>query len=94
MRWVFTLALYPCLAYATGRAPDLAREIREISLDPAECYRVRDLTLPKDEARVFLTDGYLTFAKPVAGVRVSAVFSSACLVAPALRSSPFNPSSP
>ncbi|MGA2589663.1 MAG: M1 family aminopeptidase [Bryobacteraceae bacterium] len=76
MRWVFTLALYPCLAYATGRAPDLAREIREISLDPAECYRVRDLTLPKDEARVFLTDGYLTFAKPVAGVRVSAVFTT------------------
>ena len=54
----------------------MAREIREISLDPAECYRVRDLALPKDEARVFLTDGYLTFAKPVAGVRVSAVFTT------------------
>ena len=38
-----------------------------MSLDPAECYRVRELALPKDEARLFFTDGYLIFAKPVAG---------------------------
>jgi len=54
----------------------MAREIREISLDPAECYRVRDLALPKDEARVFFTDGYLTFAKSVAGARMAAVFTA------------------
>jgi len=47
-----------------------------MSLDPGECYRVRDLTLPKDEARIFLTDGYLIFAKPIAGVRMSAVFTA------------------
>jgi hypothetical protein len=37
---------------------------------------VRDLALPKDEARIFFTDGYLIFAKPVAGVRMSAVFTA------------------
>jgi hypothetical protein len=47
-----------------------------MALDAGECYRVRDLTLPKDEARIFLTDGYLIFAKPVAGVRMSAVFAA------------------
>jgi hypothetical protein len=57
-------------------AADVAREVREMSLDAGECYRVRDLTLPKDEARIFLTDGYLIFAKPVAGVRMSAVFTA------------------
>ena len=30
----------------------------------------------RDETRIFLTDGYLIFAKPVAGVRMSAVFTA------------------
>jgi len=47
-----------------------------MSLDPGECYRVRDVALPKDEARIFFTDGYLIFGKPVAGVRMSAVFAA------------------
>jgi hypothetical protein len=76
MRWVGALLLCPCLAYATVKASDLARDIREISLDPAECYRVRELALPKDEVRLFFTDGYLIFAKPIAGVRTAAVFTT------------------
>ena len=68
--------MWPCLAHGAVSAADLAREVREISLDPGECYRVRDLALPKDEARFFFTDGYLIFAKPVAGVRMSAVFTA------------------
>ena len=70
------LCLAPVLARAAESAADLARQVREMSLDPAECYRVRDLELPKDEARIFLTDGYLIFAKPVAGARLSAVFTA------------------
>ncbi len=76
MRWAFSLLLCPCLAHAAATASDLARQIREISLDPAECYRVREVALPKDEARVFFTDGYLIFTQPVAGVRTSAVFTT------------------
>src|SRR5580693_8795652 len=81
MRWVLWLGV--CLSPGVARgavnsasAADIAREVREISLDPSECYRVRDLALPKDEARFFFTDGYLIFAKPVAGVRMSAVFTA------------------
>ncbi|MGD0359991.1 MAG: M1 family aminopeptidase [Bryobacteraceae bacterium] len=78
MRWVVWAGvwLWPCLAQGAVSAADVAREVREISLDPGECYRVRDLALPRDEIRIFLTDGYLIFAKPVAGVRMSAVFTS------------------
>lgn len=68
--------MWPCLAYGASSAADVARAVREISLDSGECYRVRDLALPKDEVRFFFTDGYLIFAKPVAGVRMSAVFTA------------------
>ena len=45
-------------------------------LDPAECYRVREINIAKDEARFYFTDGYLIFAKATAGKRVAAVFSA------------------
>jgi hypothetical protein len=37
---------------------------------------VRDLTLIEEDIRVYLTDGYLIFSKPVAGRRMAAVFST------------------
>ena len=55
---------------------DLARAIRENSFDRDECYRVRDLTIQKEDVRIYLTDGYLIFSKPVAGRRIAAVFSA------------------
>jgi hypothetical protein len=59
-----------------GPASDLARAIREDSFDPTECYRVRDLRLAKEDIRIYLTDGHLIFAKPVAGSRIAAVFTA------------------
>jgi len=59
-----------------GTAADIARAVRENSFDRDECYRVRDLTVIKEDIRVYLTDGYLIFSKPVAGRRVAAVFST------------------
>src|SRR5271166_4203251 len=78
MRWVFwaMLCLWPSPARGAGNAAEAARAVREMALDAGECYRVRELALPKDEARIFFTDGYLIFAKPVAGVRMSAVFTT------------------
>ena len=61
------------LAFA-GAAADLARRISEVSLDPAECYRVRDLTISKEDVRFYLTDGYLIFTKPIDDARVAALF--------------------
>lgn len=59
-----------------GKAAELARAIRGISLDPEECYRIRDLTLIREDARIYLTDGYLLFGTPAAGRRIVAVFSA------------------
>lgn len=57
-------------------AAELARSIHEASLDPEECYRVRDLSFRKDDIHVYFTDGYLIFSKPAAGHRVSAIFTT------------------
>src|ERR1044071_1620371 len=57
-------------------AADVARAIRENSFDRDECYRIRDLTITKEDIRIYLTDGYLIFSKPIAGQRVAAVFTS------------------
>lgn len=69
------LLVSPALAAGTALA-DAARQIRETVLDPAQCYRVRDLRLVRDEAKVYFTDGYLIFSKPTAGHGIGAVFSA------------------
>jgi hypothetical protein len=76
---VRTLLVLACLLpfpASGGTAADIARAVRENSFDRDECYRVRDLTLIKEDIRVYLTDGYLIFSKPVAGRRMAAVFSA------------------
>jgi hypothetical protein len=74
MRWVLAIALLARLPLVAGSAADVARAIRENSFDRDECYRVRDLTLIKEDIHVYLTDGYLIFSKPVAGRPIAAVF--------------------
>ena len=76
MRTLLTLVwLLPFHVFG-GTAADVARAVRENSFDRDECYRVRDLTFLKEDIRVYLTDGYLIFSKPVAGRRTAAVFST------------------
>ena len=76
MRRLLLLVLLTRLSLAAGTATDMARAIRENSFDRDECYRIRDLTLVKDDARFYLTDGHLIFSKPVAGRRIAAVFTA------------------
>jgi hypothetical protein len=76
MRWIAALVLLAPLPLAAGKAGDIARAIRENSFDRAECYRVRDLTIVKEDLRIYLTDGHLIFSKPVAGRRIAAVFTA------------------
>ena len=56
-------------------AAGVLRAIRENSFDRDECYRVRDLSLVKEDIRIYFTDGHLIFSKPVAGRRIAAVFA-------------------
>jgi Peptidase family M1 domain len=67
------LAIAARLLHA-GAAADLAREIARAGLDPQECYRVRDLTLTKEDLRLYFTEGYIIFGKPIGDAPVSAVF--------------------
>ena len=43
----------------THTASDLGRAIVTAGLDPAACYRVRDLAISQEEAHFYLTDGYI-----------------------------------
>ena len=63
-------------AEAAPSAGDVARQVTQIALDPDACYRVTDLTFYKDDLHVYLTSGYITFAKPIEGRRVAALFSA------------------
>jgi hypothetical protein len=76
MRRLPALLLLLCLPLFGGTAADIARAIRENSFDPDECYRVRDLTLAREDIRIFLNDGHLIFSKPVAGRRIAALFAA------------------
>lgn len=72
----FVLGAIPLLAGSSTPARDYANELKSASLDAQECYRVRDITLVRDEVRIYLTDGYLIFGKAIAGRRHSAVFTA------------------
>jgi hypothetical protein len=71
---VVALVLIPA-AFA-GSAASVAQAVREAEFDPQECYRVRDLSLLIEDIRIYLTDGYLIFSRPVAGRPFAAVFST------------------
>jgi len=69
------LVCAPCFAQPHAAA-DLGKRVLAAGLDPAECYRVRDLDLSEEDIRFYLTDGYLMFGKPVEGAPLTAVFSA------------------
>src|SRR5215813_13946613 len=73
---LLALVLLLGLPSAAATAADIARAIRENTFDREECYRVRDITLVKDDIRIYLTDGHIIFSKPVAGRRTAAVFAA------------------
>lgn len=61
--------------WAAGESASLfARELRAAAFNPAECYRIRDLKLTREDIRLYLTDGFLIFAKPVNGRHIAAYF--------------------
>ncbi len=58
---------------AAQGAEDLQR-IKSLELDPERCYRVRDVFVQREDVKLFFTDGYLIFAKPVLGRTIAAMF--------------------
>jgi len=78
VRRVFSsLLLLAPLSFAADTAASIASELRQLSIDPAQTYRVRELQLARGDIKVYLTEGILAFAKPVAGRTIAAVFTTA-----------------
>ena len=69
------LLLIARLAEAAGAA-DLSRQLKQVSLDFDECYRVIEFNFSKEDLKVYLTSGYIVFTKPINGVRPGAVFAA------------------
>lgn len=59
----------------TQSARSLAADLRQISVDPAQTYRVRDITFSRGDIKIYLNEGVFAFSTPVAGRRLSAVFT-------------------
>lgn len=57
-------------------ASNLAQQVLSASLNPAECYHVRDIEIHQQDVTFYLTEGYLIFGTPVNGAPISAVFST------------------
>ena len=57
-------------------AAAIGAELHQLKLDPDACYRVRDIALERPDIRFFFTDGWLIFARPVAGHRIAALYSA------------------
>jgi hypothetical protein len=69
------MAAVPAFGQAS-KAAGLGRTVISAGLDPSECYRVRDMEFSVDDARFYLTEGYLIFGKAVNGAPLTAVFSA------------------
>ena len=60
MRW-WAIA-FPIVCYAGTGSVELERGMHQVELDRAECYRVHDVQINKDDIHFYFTDGYLIFA--------------------------------
>src|SRR5262245_19325926 len=76
VRWVLAALWFVPVVLFAGTAADIARAIRENSFDRDQCYRVRDVTLVREDIRIYLSDGHIIFSKPIAGRRIAAVFTA------------------
>lgn len=78
LRAIFVLGVLSAAAFARDpvSAADIADSLSQITLDQSQTYRVRDLHLRRGDVSFYLTDGLLSFAAPINGKRVAAVFTT------------------
>jgi len=74
-RCLFSLPLAGAqLAVPTTPAATVAAALKEIAFDPAQCWRVRDLALTREDIKLYLTDGFVLLSKPLDGRPIAALF--------------------
>lgn len=81
MRWLsFSFCVFflvaPIRAAGERSAAELSVALQHLSLDAEQTYRVRDLHLTRGDIKFYLSEGVLSFARPVAGHIVAAVFTT------------------
>jgi hypothetical protein len=76
VKWLSILLLSAASTWAAETAATLARNVDEAGFDPAVSYRVRNLAFQKEDLKLYLTDGYLLFGKPVEGRPIAVLFSA------------------
>lgn len=69
------LLALPAVWSQTPAGAALEQQIRNAGLDPTQAYQVRDLSLRRDDIKLYFNDGFLIFSQPVNGRRLSAVFA-------------------
>lgn len=75
---VFSTALFAlrCCAVEPPSAAGLLSALGQIAADSEQTYRVRDLQFGRGDMRIYLNEGVLSFATPVAGHTVAAIFTT------------------
>ncbi len=68
------LTVSACLTLAASNVHEQLDRLLALKLDPAACYRVRDLFLERDDVKLYFTDGYLIFAEALEGREAAALF--------------------
>ena len=76
MRRLLVLAFFVHGTLLAGVGADFVRALHESTFDRNECYRVRDITIVKDDLKIYLTDGHLIFSKAIDGHRIAAAFAA------------------
>ncbi len=76
-RCLFSLALLVLGLPSPAQPPrEVAAALKQTAFDPRQCWRIRDLQLVRNDLKLYLSDGYLTLSKQVAGKPVAALFSA------------------
>jgi hypothetical protein len=57
-----------------GSAVSFAAALKEIAFDPANCWRVRDLPIARQDLKLYLSDGFLLLSKPLGNSPIAALF--------------------
>ncbi len=74
--WFALQLICLCTAAEPPSAAALSQAIGQMSPDPKQTFRVRDLQFYRGDLKIYLTEGVLSFLTPVSGKTVAAVFST------------------
>ena len=76
VRFLFLSIGLTASCLAAPEAGELAAALSRRTTDPAATYRVRDLQITRGDIKIYLTEGVLSFLRPIDGRVIGAVFTT------------------